>query len=122
MSRHAITVTTSYRLSHMVNGLRASQIDLQLADALSILLDPSGNTMDEVACIAADNADEYRAVVDYYQILCRVIESDLNGFIERMLAEGDGMHLSPIDYGVRVHYTPRHWSCLVLVNDGREPE
>lgn len=113
MAKYAITVPTSERLRHLVDCLSIRQIEDRLADAVRILLDGSDNTLDEVVCIIADNADEYRAVASYYGVLCRVICNDSGRFFEGVYR--DENDFNPDDVAVRVSYNSRYWSCLVVV-------
>lgn len=113
MPKYAITVPTSERLRHLVDCLSIRQIEDRLTDAVRILLDGSDNTLDEVVCVIAANADEYREVAGYYGTLCRVICNDSGRFFEGVYR--DENDFSPDDLAVWVSYNSRYWSCLVVV-------
>lgn len=120
MARYAITVPTSRRLRHLFECLHIGQIESRLADAVRILLDGSDDTMDEVVCISANNADEYRAVSSYYGVLCRVICNDSGRFFEGVYRDEEDFDQN--DVGVKVEYNSSYWSCVIMVDSAGEKD
>ena len=110
---------TSSRLHRALEGMGRREVRSVLTDIVEILLADDERVMETAILIVTNNDSEYRAMRDYYNVLCKIVAEDTNNFQDEVMAEIEPGWAPALR---ELHYTQRQWFFVIdsVLNDWEE--